>query len=62
MHNLSGSTTKKRGIVIRSTSELNEISHLLTNQKLVELARNSDEANPKGEEGSTPSIPDIIEV
>ena len=35
-----GSPTKKRGVVIRPASELNEIIGLLTNQKLAELARN----------------------
>ena len=39
-----GSATKKRGIVIRSASELNRI---LANQKLVELARKVDLVNPK---------------
>jgi hypothetical protein len=58
----TGSTTKKRGIVIRSASELNEISHLLTNQKLVELSRNIDEVNPKQKEAATTSSSDIFEI
>jgi hypothetical protein len=43
----SGSPTKKRGISIRSASELNEINSILTNPKLAELARNIDTVNPK---------------
>ena len=42
----SGSATKKRGIVIRSGSELEEISRLLTNPKIVQLAKGIDEVNP----------------
>ena len=42
----SGSATKKRGIVIRSGSELEEISRLLTNPKIVQLAKSIDEVNP----------------
>ena len=57
-----GSATKKRGVVIRSASELNEISGLLTNQKLAELARNIDEINPKQKEASTISSSDIFEI
>ena len=57
-----GSPTKKRGVVIRSASELNEISGLLTNQKLPELARNIDEINPKQKEASTISSSDIFEI
>ena len=57
-----GSATKKRGVVIRSASELNEISGLLTNQKLAELTRNIDEINPKQKEVSTISCSDIFEI
>jgi hypothetical protein len=57
-----GSPIKKRGVVIRSASELIEISGLLTNQKLAELARNIDEINPKQKEASTISSSDIFEI
>jgi hypothetical protein len=57
-----GSATKKRGVVIRSASELSEISHLLTNQKLIELARNIDEVNPKQREAATIRSSDIFEI
>src|SRR3954453_763996 len=43
----SGSATKKRGVVIRSNSELEEISRLLSNSKLAQLAKNMDEINPE---------------
>src|SRR5215472_7507774 len=46
----AGSATKKRGIVIRSASELNEFNRILGNQKLVELASKVDEVNPKQKE------------
>ena len=57
-----GSATKKRGVLIRSASELNEISGLLMNQKLAVLARNIDEINPKQKEASTFSSSDIFEI
>jgi hypothetical protein len=57
----TGSATKKRGIVIRSASELSEISHLLTNQKLIELSRSIDEVNPKQKEAKIRSS-DIFEI
>jgi hypothetical protein len=38
----TGSATKKRGIVIRSSSELAKISKILTDPKLAELAKKID--------------------
>ena len=46
----AGSATKKRGIVVRSASELDEFNCILSNQKLVELARKMDQVNPKQKE------------
>jgi hypothetical protein len=43
----TGAATKKRGIVIRSASELDQFSNILADQKLIELARRIDEVNPK---------------
>jgi hypothetical protein len=43
----SGAVTKKRGIVIRSAPELEEITKLLINPKLEQLARSIDEVNPE---------------
>jgi len=50
----AGPATKKRGIVVRSASEHDEINRILSNQKLVELARKTDQVNPKQKE-VTPS-------
>src|SRR6266852_8827283 len=43
----SGAATKKRGVVVRSTTELEEINKLLSDPKLVELAKRVDEVNPE---------------
>ena len=51
----AGSATKKRGIVVRSASELNEFNRILANQKLVDLARKVDMVNPKQKEAPTGS-------
>jgi hypothetical protein len=42
-----GSITKKRGVVIRSASELDEISRLLRHPKVGELSKKIDAVNPK---------------
>ena len=57
----SGSPTKKRGIIIRSSSELDQIRSILTNVKLEQLAKSIDEVNP---EVKTPlkSSSDIFEI
>jgi hypothetical protein len=52
----SGSVTKKRGVVIRSASELEAISGLLSREKVSELAKRIDRVNPKGEEGPTSDV------
>src|ERR671911_1427419 len=43
----SGSPTKKRGVIIRSASELEEINRLLSNPKLGLLAKSIDDVNPE---------------
>ncbi len=58
----TGAATKKRGIVIRSSSELNEFNSILGNQKLIELARRIDEANPVQKDTSNISGSDIFEI
>lgn len=59
----SGSATKKKGIIIRSASELEEISSLLRNPKISQLAKNIDEINPKRKESSdTKYNSDIFEI
>jgi hypothetical protein len=42
----TSSPAKKRGIVIRSAAELEQITELLTNPKISELARKIDGVNP----------------
>ncbi len=44
-----GSITKKRGVVIRSSLELDEISGLLSHPKVSELSKKIDVVNPKRE-------------
>ena len=39
--------TKKRGIIIRSSSELEQITQILANPKVVELAKKIEAVNPK---------------
>ena len=46
----TGLGTKKRGIIIRSGSELEQITQLLANPKVVELAKKIEEVNPKTKE------------
>jgi hypothetical protein len=58
----AGSATKKRGIVIRSASELNEFNRILGNQKLVELASKVDEVNPKLKETPTATASDVFQI
>ena len=43
----TGVATKKRGIVIRPTTELDQFNRILANQKLIELARKIHDINPK---------------
>ena len=43
----TGAATKKRGILIKSSSELEQISNILTNAKIVHLATSLDEVNPE---------------
>ena len=47
----SGFATKKRGVVIRSSFELEQINKLLSNQKLAQLAKSMDEVNPEVRRG-----------
>ena len=43
----TGAATKKRGILIKSSSELEQINNILTNAKIVQLATSLDEVNPE---------------
>ena len=57
-----GSITKKRGVVIRSASELDEVSRLLSHPKIGELSKKIDEVNPKRDATSGKGAHDIFEV
>src|SRR5205807_7236265 len=58
-----GSITKKRGVVIRSASELDEVSRLLGHPKVDELSKKIDAINPKREEATIGNGgPDIFEI
>jgi hypothetical protein len=56
-----GSITKKRGVAIRSSSELDEISRLLSRPKVGELSKKMDAVNPK-REATTSKGGDIFEI
>ncbi len=58
----SGLPTKKRGVVIRSASELNEINSILTNPKLAVLARSIDTVNPKRSGSASTGSSDVFEI
>ena len=58
----SGSPTKKRGIVIRSASELDEINRLLSNPKVINLAKNVDQVNPEKKTYASAATEDVFEV
>ena len=49
----------KRGIVVKSASELDEFSRILANQK---LANKVDEVNPKQKEASTSINSNVFEI
>jgi hypothetical protein len=57
-----GSITKKRGVVIRSSLELDEISGLLSHSKVGELSKKIDAVNPKREATTGKSGPDVFEI
>ena len=57
-----GSITKKRGVVIRSGSELEEISRLLSHPKVGELSKKIDAVNPKRDATTVRGSHDIFEI
>jgi hypothetical protein len=59
-----GSATKKRAIIIRSGSELEQINQLLSNPKVVELAKKIQAVNPKNREDDSnrSNNTDIFEI
>jgi hypothetical protein len=58
----SGIATKKRGILIKSRSELEQISNILTNVKIVQLATSIDEVNPEKKAKPVSSETDVYEI
>jgi hypothetical protein len=58
----SGIATKKRGILIKSRSELEQISNILTNAKIGQLATSLDEVNPEKKTKPLPSETDVYEI
>ncbi|MFZ0894448.1 MAG: hypothetical protein WAZ77_08100 [Candidatus Nitrosopolaris sp.] len=56
------SITKKRGVVMRCVSELNEISRLLNHPKVGELSKKIDAVNPKRDATTGKGGPDIFEI
>jgi hypothetical protein len=57
----SGSATKKRGVIIKSSSELEQISRLLSNPKVAELAKSMDKVNPATNKESVTRY-DVFEI
>lgn len=58
----SGSASKKRGVVIRSGAELEEINRLLSNPKLSLLAKSIDEVNPVKKSSYVNNQENIFEI
>ena len=58
----SGFASKKRGVVIRSGAELEEISRLLSNPKLSLLAKSIDEVNPVKKSSYVNNQENIFEI
>jgi hypothetical protein len=58
----SGIATKKRGILIKSRSELEQISKILTNAKIVQLTTSIDEVNPEKKTKPLSSETDVYEI
>ena len=61
----ANAVSKKRGIIIRSGSELEQINQLLANPKVVELAKKIETVNPKIKEDNITmgsSNTDVLEI
>ena len=59
-------TTRKRGIIIRDGSELEQFNQLLSNPKVIELAKKIEAVNPENKEDTaknhSSSNTDIFEI
>jgi hypothetical protein len=58
----SGLPTKKRGVVIRSSTELKWIKDILSNPKAAELVERIDKINPQKKESASRIRTDVFEV
>jgi hypothetical protein len=58
----TGAVTKKRGVIIRSAPELEEITQLLSNPKVAQLAKNIDEVNPQKDSTTGKSSSEVFEI
>ena len=58
----TGKPKKRRGLVLRSTAELQEFRELLQNEKLTKLMSMLDSVNPKVEAARQRKGEDIIEL
>jgi hypothetical protein len=58
----SGAVLKKRGIIIRSATELDEINRLLSNPKISQLAKSVDGVNPERKLTTAKSEEDVFEI
>jgi hypothetical protein len=58
----SSATKKRRGIIIRSSSELEQFNQLLSNPKVVELAKKIEAVNPKEDKSPRISDTDIFKI
>jgi|SRR3712207_4646795 hypothetical protein len=60
--NSTGSASKKRGIVIKSSSELNSILELINNQKVMQLAKSIDQVNPERKTAMRTDSSEVFEI
>jgi hypothetical protein len=58
----SGAVTKKRGVVVRSSKELEEINKLLSHPKIAELAKLIDQVNPERANADVSSESTVFEI
>jgi hypothetical protein len=60
----AAATTRKKGIIIRDGSELEQFNQLLSNPKVVELAKKIESVNPENKEatGRSSSTTDVFEI
>lgn len=58
-----GSPTKKRGVVVRSTPELEDIKRIISDQKVLELTKGIDGINPQRKQPTiTTNKPEVFEI